>query len=626
MRHRRLGLRASAVAAALACAAGCAGASRQAPPAAAVLAVKGRLAADAVWQGTVVIEDDVQVPVGRTLRILAGTRVRVRPADSAKTEPEYLDNATEILVRGRLIVEGTEERPVSFEPLEGAAPPEDPTASPWAGIILDGGAAEVRHARVSGAETGFTLLAASPALSDVLVERARTGIAVHAGSAPRLARVRILARETGIFCWPGSSAELDAVDASGAEHEGLLVAPGGAPRVSGSHFAGGVADVLWGATGDPPVGLGAARVRRVAAAEPAAAAVPPPPFAPRVPEPGGPPTRTYRGESFIGEDTTWEGEILIDGTVMVSPVARLTVAPGTVVRFVFRDTDGDGLGESELFVQGTIDARGTAERPIVFAAREGHAPGRWGAINLMGGDEAESTLSWCLVQDGYRGLHGHFARFRVEHCVFRGNYRSLQFQESKAAIADCAVSGSASGLRFRDSTAAIERLTVTGCGSGLQVFRSTFSLAGSTVAGNALAGMHVRESEGTVAGCTFAGNSPGVRTSDSRLRIAGNRFLLNNGGGLLLRRTRAAVEGNRFEASRGNAISTDSPESRFRGNAVEGSLRFAVENNAAGAVDAVGNWWGPAGPARELFFDRRDDPRLGPVLVEPALDAPPPLP
>ena len=37
--------------------------------------IQGRLAADAVWRGTVILADDFQVPRGRTLRIKAGTRV-----------------------------------------------------------------------------------------------------------------------------------------------------------------------------------------------------------------------------------------------------------------------------------------------------------------------------------------------------------------------------------------------------------------------------------------------------------------------------------------------------------------------------------------------------------------------
>ena len=565
------------------------------------------------------------MPRGRTLRILAGTRILVRPADTTKTEPEYLDNATELLVRGRILVEGTASRPVLFEPLPVAAGGEDD--SRWGGITFDGGEGEIRHARLTGAETGLTLLGSSPSISDLNISGVRQGIAVHRGSAPRLLRVTVAAEDGGVACWPGSSPVLEALDVRAGEHEGLFVAPDAAPRITGSSFAGNSADVLWGAAGDPPPDFSEARVLRVPGApiEPVPPLPPTLPFEPRVPPPGAAPTRVYRGEQFIGEDTTWEGEVLIDGTVMVAPVARLTLAPGTVVRFSFRDTDADGVGESELFIQGRLLAEGTREAPIVFTALGGAGRGRWGAINLMGTDAEESRLAWCLVESGFRGLHSHFSRFRVEHSIFRDNYRSIQFQESTAAITDCAVSGSASALRFRDSTAAVENLSVFGNTLGIQILRSSFSLVGSNVVGNSLAGMHVRESEGTISGSRFESNAPGLRVSDCRVRIEGNRFLANNAAGMQLRRTQGRVEGNRIEASAGNGISTDSPGAVLRGNAIVRSLRFALESNSAESIDAVGNWWGPDGPQDGSIFDAADDAALGPVLTAPPLAAPPVL-
>jgi hypothetical protein len=390
-----------------------------------------------------------------------------------------------------------------------------------------------------------------------------------------------------------------------------------------------IGDVLWGAAGEPPRGIGGSRIRQVPVAVREAAVhggfAPALPFEPRVPPPGATPARVYRGERFIGEDTAWEGEVLIDGTVMVAPAAHLTIAPGTVVRFAFRDADGDGVGESEIFIQGRLRAEGTRDAPIVFTALDGTGPGRWGAINLMGSDAEESRLAWALVEHSFRGLHSHFSRIRAEHSIFRDNYRSIQFQESTAALADCAVTGSVSALRFRDSTAGLERLSVYGNTLGIQILRSSFSLVGSDIVDNSLAGVHVRESEGTISGSRFEANAPGLRASDCRLRVEGNSFAANNGAALQLRRTGGRVEGNRIEASAGNGVFTDSPDAVLRGNAIEGSLRFALESNTAAAIDAVGNWWGPGGPADEIIHDAKDDPALGQVLTTPPLGARPVL-
>jgi len=564
--------------------------------------VSGVLPADATWSGTVEVADDLLVPAGRTLRIAAGTRVLVRPADTTRTDPEYLDNATEILVRGRLLVAGSAEHPVLFLPVPGAEPPE-PDAPAWGGIIFDGGGGRVAHAAIAGAGTGVTALRSSPRLEDVDIEGGRFGVAVGPGAAPELRRVRVRALETGIVCWPGSRPRLEEVDATGAEHEGLLAAAGADPRLERSTFGGGFAPQLRGE-------------KLPASASPRL------PFVPHVP-PAGTPTRSYHGESFIGEETRWEGEVLVDGTVMVAPVARLVIAPGTVVRFTFRDTNGDGIGENELFVQGVLRVEGTAERPVVFTAADGEGPGRWGAVNLMGTDAEESLLSHCLVEKAYRGLHSHFSRFRVEGSVFRENWRSIQFQESTASVTDTAILASASGMRFRDSTVELDGLAVAGNGYGIQTLRSTFTLAGSTLAGNVLAALHVRESEGAIVECEIRGNGPGVRVSDSRLRIERNRVAGNLVGGLLLRRTEALVEGNAVTGNVGNGVSTDSPAAAFHGNAVAGNLRWAVENNSPEAVDATGNWWGTPAPPASLFFDRANDPAVGPVLREPALLEPP---
>jgi len=161
---------------------------------------------------------------------------------------------------------------------------------------------------------------------------------------------------------------------------------------------------------------------------------------------------------------------------------------------------------------------------------------------------------------------------------------------------------------------------------GVQILRSSFSLTRSSVVGNALAGLHVRESEGSVAGSRFEGNSPGMRASDSRLSVEGNRIEANNGAGLQLRRTEGRLDGNRIRGNAGNGVSTDSPGVPLRGNAIEGNLRFALESNTAEAIDAAGNWWGPDGPSGDAIWDAKHDPALGRVLTDPPLSAPPARP
>ena len=72
--------------------------------------------------------------------------------------------------------------------------------------------------------------------------------------------------------------------------------------------------------------------------------------------------------SVIDNETVWSGEVTIDGVVTVKKSGRLVIEPGTRVLFVHRDHDGDGIGDSELLIEGALVARGTAESPIVFTS------------------------------------------------------------------------------------------------------------------------------------------------------------------------------------------------------------------------------------------------------------------
>jgi nitrous oxidase accessory protein NosD len=383
--------------------------------------------------------------------------------------------------------------------------------------------------------------------------------------------------------------------------------------------------VLWGASFPPPQGLeGEVVVAAVTTMPPPGgegeekggrSAPPPPPGRERV----------YRDESFIGRDESWEGRILIDGTVMVAPGVTLTIRPGTEVRFAFRDSNGDGIGESEIFVQGRISAVGERDRPIVFTAAGRQGPGRWGAVNIMGSDVEENLFAWCRIESSYRGLHSHFSTFRVEHCSFRGNTRGLQFQESKAVIIGAAIVSNSSGLRFRDSRVVIEGTRIAGNTLGLQALRSQVSLSSSLVEDNALSGIHLREAEGVVSGCRLVGNSPGLRASRGRLRMEDTAVEGNGYGGVQIRDAEAIFTGNRFAGNAGNGFSVDSAAVSLEGNAFSGNLRFALENNSPAVVEAPRNYWGRAAGAADRIYDGRDDPSAGEVLIDPVLKAPPPL-
>ena len=118
--------------------------------------VSGELTSDAIWEGDVLLLGDVVVPEGVTLRLRAGTALSFtsKPRWSCavfRSAPEGYPievssrERCDLVVFGRLEVEGTAERPVTLGRPEGR----------WGGVILlDRGSARMEHAIARGADGG----------------------------------------------------------------------------------------------------------------------------------------------------------------------------------------------------------------------------------------------------------------------------------------------------------------------------------------------------------------------------------------------------------------------------------------------------------------------------------------
>lgn len=124
-----------------------------------------------------------------------------------------------------------------------------------------------------------------------------------------------------------------------------------------------------------------------------------------------------------------------------------------------------------------------------------------------------------------------------------------------------------------------------------------------------------------VAGNTLRGASEALFVSSAAPEVTGNTFQ-DNVRGVVLRAADAVVEGNRFEGNHGalQVQRVDGPSRPLiTGNAFKGSDDFGLQNELDEPVDARGNWWGAAGGPGAPGADAV----LGPVQVEPWLEAPP---
>jgi len=135
-----------------------------------------------------------------------------------------------------------------------------------------------------------------------------------------------------------------------------------------------------------------------------------------------------------GTPTTvvWRGAVTVARDVALPRGVRLVVEPGTVVRFRFRDDDGDGWGDASIRVQGDLIARGTPDRPVRFVP-EGSAavPGRWGEIRV---DFGSVDLRYAVIEGSTRGLHAHFTRGSVTDCVIRDNVDGTRLGNSVISV------------------------------------------------------------------------------------------------------------------------------------------------------------------------------------------------
>jgi parallel beta-helix repeat protein len=203
----------------------------------------GAYGGDLVWEGTVTMSGDVLILAGGSLTIRPGTEVRIVPAEGTQIDPEYFSPLTELLVRGRLAVEGTSGEPVRFVLVERP----ELEAIAWAGITLDGAEASViAHAIIERAETGIRCVGSAPEITGNLLRNGRYGIIVQAGSHAKILDNRIVGGEGGVFVWRGSNPYLKGNHIADNDEEGVFVDADSRPYLDRNTITGNAIGLaLW---------------------------------------------------------------------------------------------------------------------------------------------------------------------------------------------------------------------------------------------------------------------------------------------------------------------------------------------------------------------------------------------
>ncbi len=167
--------------------------------------------------------------------------------------------------------------------------------------------------------------------------------------------------------------------------------------------------------------------------------------------PGGYAARTRHNlfrDQVIRHDTVWSGEMTVDGVIVVAAGARLTILPGTTVRFAWRDRNRDGIGDGEIRVLGEIRATGTEERPVRFIAAEpGAGPARWSYLMLYAAS-GRNVIKRCRFSGAFSGMQVHFSTAVIEDCVFSDNNEGLRFGRADITVQGNRFTGNNIGIRF----------------------------------------------------------------------------------------------------------------------------------------------------------------------------------
>jgi hypothetical protein len=188
----------------------------------------------------------------------------------------------------------------------------------------------------------------------------------------------------------------------------------------------------------------------------------------------------------IEKDTVWSGKIQIDGQVEVLRGAKLTIAPGTDISFVYRDKNRDGLGDGRLIVKGILQAIGTSQQPIRFrSARQNPQPGDWLEIAV---DFSKNVhLRYCELRDSAYTLHAHFTNGLVEDCHIHHNIDGCRIGQATFTFQHNLVEhNSGKGINFRNSQVTVRNNVIRHNVAGVFLFENNlpFEIVGNNFTDN----------------------------------------------------------------------------------------------------------------------------------------------
>ena len=315
----------------------------------------------------------------------------------------------------------------------------------------------------------------------------------------------------------------------------------------------------------------------------------------------GPGTRYIQGHTIYDSETWYEGgTYVVSGGITVAQGATLIIEPGVVVKFA---------NQQGITVHGTLDARGTDAKKIVFTSvwddtyggntdpsgsdhtlpgdtwqvcpecvgdgRCSHAANYWGQLNF-------SPASTNSVIDRAIILYGGSARSGV-WCYNPYGAGMLSIQSSSVTVTNSTVSHSwQNGIDVSNASPVITGDTISGNGGhGIYLSDNGGSpvITGDTISGNGGHGIYLSGNGGSpvITGDTISGNvSWGIACSVSPTPFITGNIVSNNGAGGISC-SPSVLSGNTISGNTGSAIRQDASGTWANGtNTISGNTYDGV--------------------------------------------------
>lgn len=318
-------------------------------------------------------------------------------------------------------------------------------------------------------------------------------------------------------------------------------------------------------------------------------------------------------DQVLTEDVSWQGEVLIVGSLTVAPQATVTVAPGTRIRFRV-----SASGESVLVVLGRLVATGSADKPVVFTGDGENGSRRdWQGIVFIG-TMKKNTLENVIIEGAETGVDASYSTVAAKNVRLTGCLTGLAAFESVVTVAGGEASGCENGMLLTYGEVDINGMKLTGNGVAVRAEKSSLFISSADFSGNrdiALAGIGCAVK---ISGSAFTANGRGAILDDTKGDINGNLFQGNRGTALQLAGSRIRATGNEFRENGEYGVRVQEGSPVFWGNIFAANAKYDFYNAGRSDVKAMTNWWDRSDP-RSAIFDNRIDAGRGRVLFTPVL-------